>query len=87
MQHKLRTFLDSEGYKYPYDKFPVTILPGSEPLLPKASKPLDVYDGAYDDHYHKNHRSSYNPRTHTYLQLDEQDDGEITVEEARIQAA
>jgi len=59
--------------------------------MPKASAPMDTYDGAYDDAYHLNHRSTYNPRTHKYdgylVQTDMEDDGEITVQEARIQAA
>lgn len=90
LKQKLRAFLDRE-YKYPWDKFPATILPGSEPIMPKASAPMDTFDGAYDDHYHKNHRSTYNPRTHKYdeylIQTGMEDDGEITVEQARIQAA
>jgi len=60
--------------------------------MPKASDKLDLYDGAYDDAWHLNHRSVYNPRTHSYdnwslVQTDMQDDGEITVQEARVQAA
>jgi hypothetical protein len=43
------------------------------------------------DDWHQNHRSSYNPRTHAYdgylVQLDAEDDGEMTVQDARIQAA
>jgi len=54
--------------------------------MPKKSDPVEMFDGAMDDHYHKNHRSSYNPRTHKYdnfinLQLDASlNDEEITVE-------
>lgn len=75
--------------RYPWDKFPSTILPGSEAILPKASKPLDLYDGQMTDDWHKNHRSTYDPRTHKFdnyslLQTDLEDDGEITVQQARI---
>jgi len=60
--------------------------------MPKKSDKIDLYDGAMDDQYHQNHRATYNPRTHSYdnwslVQTDMQDDGEITVHEARIQAA
>lgn len=61
----LRSFLERDS-KYPYDKYPVTILPGSTPIMPKKSDAIEMFDGALDDHYHKNHRSSYNPRTHKY---------------------
>lgn len=87
LQQKLRAFLNGPlAHTYPYDRFPNVVLPGSVAIMPKASVPLDLYDGAYDDHYHLNHRSTYNPRTHSYnnyLQLDsELNDGdeEITVE-------
>jgi len=86
LRHKLRAYLerDFSTHKYPYDKFPATILPGSEPIMPKASSKIDLYDGAMTDDWHQNHRSTYNPRTHKYdnwslLQLDAEDDGEITV--------
>ena len=60
--------------------------------MPKKSDKLDLYDGAYDDEWHLNHRSTYNPRTHKYdnwslVQTDMEDYVEISVEEARIQAA
>jgi len=48
LQKKLRTYLGRDS-RYPFDKFPVTVLPGSEAILPKASKPLDLYDGALDN--------------------------------------
>jgi len=81
--------------KYPYDKYPASILPGSEPIEPKASGKIDLYDGAMTDDWHQNHRSTYNKRDHNYgvhlpaslLQLSAEDDGEMTVQDARIQAA
>jgi hypothetical protein len=91
LRQKLRAFLQID-MKYPYDKFPATILPGSEPIMPKASGKIDLYDGQMTDDWHQNHRSTYNPRTHSYdnwslVQTEAEDDGEITVQEARIQAA
>jgi len=87
LRQKLRAFLQSERG----DKFPAHILPGSEPIMPKASGKIDLYDGAMTDDWHQNHRSTYNPRTHAYdgylVQLDAEDDGEMTVQDARIQAA
>jgi hypothetical protein len=89
LRQKLRAFLDREPetnkYPYPYDKFPSTILPGSEPIMPKASAKFDLFDGTMTDDWHKNHRSTYNPRTHSFdnwslVQTDLEDDGEITVE-------
>lgn len=87
--------------KYPYDKFPNVILPGSVAIMPKASAPIDLYDHSMTDDWHKNHRSPYNKRTHNwkahypaaaapaaFVQLDSNlSDAEITVEEARLQAA
>lgn len=61
--------------------------------MPKASAKIDLFDGQMTDDWHQNHRSTYNPRTHSYdnwsslVQMDAEDDGEITVEQARIQAA
>jgi hypothetical protein len=52
--------------KYPFDKFPATILPGSEAILPKKSDAIDLYDGQMTDSWTQNHRSVYNPRTHAY---------------------
>lgn len=91
LRQKLREFLERD-YKYPYDKFPATILPGSQAIMPKASAKIDLYDGQMTDDWHQNHRSTYNPRTHSYdnwslVQTEAEDDGEITVQEARIQAA
>jgi hypothetical protein len=34
--------------KYPYDKFPATILPGSEAIMPKASGDINLYDDNMD---------------------------------------
>jgi len=70
--------------KYPHDKFPATILPGSEAIMPKASSKIDLYDGQMTDDWKPNHRSTYNPRTHSYdnwslVQTEAEDDGEITV--------
>jgi len=54
--------------------------------MPKKSKPLEMFDGAVDDHFHKNHRPVWNPRSHKYdnfvnLQLSaDLNDEEITVE-------
>lgn len=83
LRQKLRSFLERD-FKYPYDKFPATILPGSEPIMPKASSKIDLYDGQMTDDWHQNHRSTYNPRTHSYdnwslVQTEAEDDGEITV--------
>jgi hypothetical protein len=88
LRQKLRSFLERD-MKYPFDKFPATILPGSKAIMPKASAKIDLYDGAMTNDWHKNHRATYNPRTHKYdnwslLQLEAEDDGEITVQEARI---
>jgi hypothetical protein len=89
----LRSFLEREGEtaipkgsKYPYDRFPATVLPGSEAIMPKASKPIDLYDGGMTDSWAKNHRPVYDPRSHAYLQMGEMmtDDEEITVEQARM---
>jgi hypothetical protein len=101
LRSTLRAYLNREGATtvpgpkalYPYDRFPATILPGSEPVMPKASAPIDLFDGAMTDSWAKNHRSTYNGRDHAYntwgyLQLDQMvQDDEITVEEARVQAA
>jgi len=83
LRSTLRAYLQRE-MKYPFDKFPATVLPGSAPILPKKSDPIDLYDGQMDNQWHQNHRSVYNPRTHAYdnwslVQTDMQDDGEITV--------
>jgi hypothetical protein len=88
LRQKLRSFLERD-FKYPYDKFPATILPGSEAIMPKASAKIDLYDGQMTDDWKQNHRSTYNPRTHSYdnwslVQTEAEDDGEITVQEARI---
>jgi len=37
--------------KYPFDKFPATILPGSEAIMPKKSSKIDLYDGAMNDEW------------------------------------
>ena len=101
LQSTLREYLNREGQteipgpkaKYPYDRFPATVLPGSVPVMPTASAPIDLFDGAMTDSWTKNHRSTYNGRDHAYntwgyLQLDNMvEDADITVEEARIQAA
>ena len=92
LRQKLRAFLQREGptqtmgpSKYPYDRFPATVLPGSEAIMPKKSAKIDLFDGEMTDEWAKNHRSSYNPRTHSYdnwslVQTEAEDDGEITVE-------
>jgi hypothetical protein len=83
LRQKLRAFLERDS-KYPFDKFPATILPGSSAIMPKASAKIDLYDGQMTDDWHQNHRSTYNPRTHAYdnwslVQTEAEDDGEITV--------
>jgi hypothetical protein len=83
LRQQLRSFLERD-FKYPYDKFPATILPGSSAIMPKASAKIDLYDGQMTDDWHQNHRSTYNPRTHSYdnwslVQTGAEDDGEITV--------
>jgi hypothetical protein len=101
LRSTLRAYLNREGATtipgpkalYPYDRYPATILPGSEPVMPTASAPIDLFDGAMTDSWAKNHRSTYNGRDHAYntwgyLQLDQMvQDDDITVEEARVQAA
>ena len=51
LRSTLRAYLERD-YKYPFDKFPATILPGSEAIMPKKSAKIDLYDGAMDDEYH-----------------------------------
>lgn len=74
LRSTLREYLNREGLttipgpkaKYPYDRFPATILPGSEPVMPVTSAPIDLFDGAMTDSWTKNHRAVTNKREHAY---------------------
>lgn len=78
LSNQLRNFLEhAPNYYHGVDKFPAVVLPGSEAILPKQSKSLDLFDDAYDDSYHRNWRAGYSPRDHAYAFLET--DAEINI--------
>ena len=53
------------------DHFPNWVLPGSEPIMPKASAPLNLWDDERDTKTGIIHNKAiYNPDREMYLQLD-----------------
>ena len=66
--------------KYPYDKFPATILPGSEPILPKTSAPLNLWDDELDLKGNFHYKSNYDPSRELYVQMPGTEDEMVQVE-------
>jgi hypothetical protein len=53
----------------PYERFPAWVLPGSEPILPKKSSDLNLWDDEVDLSGNFHYMADYNPSRELYVQL------------------